>query len=38
MSSKSRTANFFIAETFVENFRIVPLPNVGTSRYLNTHV
>jgi len=38
MSSKSRAANFFIAETFVENFRIVPFPNVGTSRYLNKDV
>lgn len=34
MSSKSRAANFFIADTLLENRRIVPRPNVGTCRNL----
>jgi hypothetical protein len=37
-SSKSRPANFFIADTLLPNPRMVSLPNLGTCRYLGGDV
>jgi len=34
-SSKSRAANFFIADALLWNFRMVERPNEGTLRYLS---